>query len=1070
MTTPATSQIPPQPVLPDWNVLPTHIACPFLFRPTVRKIAGYTTIIASVATTIGHRWASHNLRATPIVIINSLRALVVLTGAFAVSSVAAFLLPASIKDENERLRLRRAAGADILRGNELLPYPEIALRHNTLFLQEILVNADIDALINQEIPRLNFFDFNIKHTTSVLERVSDGTKKRLVEKFTATELPAQSTFKSLTQNNLINALKISPETVAIKMCATPAIAKRLMADDYSYTQFVQEHGEDVLDYLPPDIKQKIIQKFSVFAIGQKLTLNQAQEKYGQFCVDHFDQKVYQDLMGEVLKTQALEMSEGRVTNYADFRQNNGVAWFKDQLKNNAPFRDEAKKCFLDSKKTPYTVQLSNTYAEDRRLFVVEIEQCIEAVNEWIENSKITYMEYKKIHGTAHLDKLKPEIQERFKKEISAYLVENPEAMRRFDTEMKFCEVTSDEIYLQRWKGMKLDIIIQKDGPYFFTLISAPKNIKEHILKEIGNRSVKELILKYPRLFKELLAPADRVGDPEKSLTDKIEAAIKDYRQLAEIAEAFGPEFYSSGYVSESFLVKMVSYYLGAASIAERIIYDPERLDIKPLPIEIEQAISSAREKVKVARELAEMDSNALKFKHSAALKSLEESYTTKIAACEERKAFHVAEEADKPNQTHLSEVTKTCEQLSVREQRLQSEFDTAKNGLVSLRRLHGNVNCTKDIENLSEIEKELGEIKVKLHEQDLADLKKALLKSSEHIQLLTFNKEIPDLEARITSLENTVVQGKEPAVKALKEIDALKSSLTYKKNEQAVLLEQFPRSSGETLATVQQVQMQLEERIAQLIDEQKPLLARQKELGLVAGNINRKLDGPLSLERAEKALPLKQQELSRAQIAVTEAHTHLAEVKAKAETSAKAVASAKEKYDALEKGEKERVAKEKKTLNDELDKALKAIEAAKKATSDAAYNQFLGVLSVFVNRSLKEDLSQPDYNWKSFRETHSTPILHIVNQENKDLLKAMFMARDFEGTGTLLGSEHHEWAKGLGIDKLMLARKLFATKSHMERISREVYTLAFFNREYGPDCLDLLPADLKKCLRGKPGL
>ena len=657
MTTPAIQKYV------DYDTVPMPSNHAWYQSKLVRRVGLAATSILMVGAGAATHWAYYNFTATPATIIWTVRTLAGFTTAMTLSTLVNLLIPTSEKDPTYRANARKNAQALLEPANApIMEYPEMQRRFGRLFETGVLVNADVCALMRKEceVHNLPFGDIAQKHTHEVLDRLEDdpATKQLLANKYLG-EARLTGNLSELMSNVWVKGLGIKKWDLAPRVLKENA---DLIMNHLGFADFEQQYGLDVVKYAPENVRRVLFSKLTGHIL--KLSVNEYKHKYETFVKENFGEEQNTRLTGIVVDNRITQLLAGQVESFQSFRINNGYDTLV-QAANNPAVKTKLKELYL---KMEAKVLLSDVYAEDRKLLEITPEDCIEALNDWVEGR--VYPDFKLVIGFKYFEKLSEPIKERCKREIFYFLVGSPTMQAEYAEEMQKFGYTNDMIYMARWKDRGFWDIVGLDGVEFPKLLKDPRLIKEKCLQGTVNSQLTRLIQECPALFRHVFAPQDQASPSAKTIQKRLQEEVTDYLGLTSIAHNYGEGFYTSGYLSDQHMEKLVAKFLFEQT--HLLLERDFKLD-PPLSTAFAALVGTTRQKAASIEAQLKKDLETLDVKHNAAVKQIREDATANLNDSSEKRELQNAEKAKNEADTALQKSTDELQALRTELNELRSK-------------------------------------------------------------------------------------------------------------------------------------------------------------------------------------------------------------------------------------------------------------------------------------------------------------------------------------------------------------------------------------------------------------
>lgn len=911
MTVPTTTFVPK---LVIFKALPAPaIPCAPYQSTLVRRVFLAASAVLAVLSAVAHNWAYYNFAASPMTVIRTVQALLGLTCAFATMAIALAFLPRSLKDPQYQKQLRSTAGNDIVNGGDLLPLPTILHRFQKLFDKKILVKNDIDALIYNELPNIKFAQFERKHGLAVLDFLQDDTKKALAVKF-CNEISSDETLMSVKQSVWVQKLGISDEVLVSALFKDHFRLTNIQDPNYTFEQFEKDYGKNNAGLLTEAVKKDLAVKYQREAVAKGTTVRQIDRNFHLLT---FGSEAHGQLVIAIATEQCNHLANGLITDYAAFKAGNGFVVIKQAVEK-SEFKAKARELFL---KMPAQALFDPQYAEDRQLLGIEMEECIDKLNEWAQDK--TYLQFKAAVGFKYMDKLAQALIDKFFEEIVQHLVANPEGIPQFAEEMKAIGINSDDIYKRRWSGYSLDMIVRIDGQDALCDYKARKEIKELLIEDLQGMTAVQAVSTYPKLFaRGFFTPDDRPLSRMLSFKDRLEREMKGYEMMVEIAGKYGDGFYQSGLCSPDFIQAMVASFI--CRNVETFLFGAERPAITaPVMPQLEAIIREKREAVAAAKQLADANLMGLERRHKAALEQLKNDAEVNLLDSREKRELDKAKTSNDEQQAALKKCQGETSSLEQKKNRLSNDlahitdnYRLVQAQITTLREVYSKLPTETLQKNRDDLEEQITQLKrdllpleqaVKNSDLESTAIARELNLSAKKQQLEAYKKLLQDPE-RLTNPSKTV-KGKEAALEADKDIELIRTKIKPLESEIAGLARYAP-------STVPPAQ--LESRQAQLKKERESLIQQIDAIYLKITPLQKSFDQTVAT--LNNGLKLKDSEMKASLLLDTgkklrddldRVNRQLPEWnKLKAEREKDAAARAKELQEATERYETVKTAKE----------------------------------------------------------------------------------------------------------------------------------------------------------------
>ncbi len=318
----AQPSIPPSaPCLPtdraysiNWSVLPVEPTSHSFFESSAVRASASMAIKALALLSGGATlFAAFAFKAAPMTVIKTTGGLALLTVSLLASSIALSRLTPSLNDPSELLSQRKAAGEALL-NDRSLGYEQIRKQ----YLETVISNADINALVHMDIATLSYPEFIKKHGSFILDILDQDNIRALASSFMDHSLHTLTCLELKQMGKELKLFGIQQEQL-ISMIANGE-AKRLQNNRGDYQTFIGRNGGAALRFIEDNaVKDYLADQFHQYAMAKNIGLIQLDAQHGA------ELKFFgRDPIAKAIRDREFtHFSSGQLT-YSELKRRNGL--------------------------------------------------------------------------------------------------------------------------------------------------------------------------------------------------------------------------------------------------------------------------------------------------------------------------------------------------------------------------------------------------------------------------------------------------------------------------------------------------------------------------------------------------------------------------------------------------------------------------------------------------------------------------------------------------------------------------------------------------------------------------
>jgi len=517
----------------DWTDF-VYPSPPLGLTERIQKVTGTLFLGASACSGAGTVAVAVALTATPLVVASSFFGLAALSVALAATGIF-FLCKPTPENDPELLRKNATSAGQDIETNQL-GYEAIQQKYGRLLESQKINVQGLKGMIHRDAQALTFAQFKAKHGARVVfDFVHEDTKAQLKRKYLQYIRDNGAACGGL--QRVLSSQEARHLEVGIQDIA-PLIVHGEVARSENYPEFLARNGQDILRFITEHhAKERLAQQFLQHAASLP-TLGPSKHVQERFRAECTYLQVDEGLIALAYEEEKRHFLNGAL-DYAKLRERNDFALIQ---KCDPDFHEALRKSFLT---IAYEVAKSDHYKEDRQFLCVDTEELdclhIDHMNEIAKGMPYLGSDGFKAKFGTELFRKNWIIHEnilKFRKELTEYLLKQPlDELPQFVEELRWFDISADDIMLHRFESLGLDEILSKERKIFMDnalRLFSRDELVERFLQHFA--TVRALLRICPEVFTRRILLAQDALDGKPSISTTLEREIESLQFLEEVEE------------------------------------------------------------------------------------------------------------------------------------------------------------------------------------------------------------------------------------------------------------------------------------------------------------------------------------------------------------------------------------------------------------------------------------------------------------------------------------------------------------------------------------------------------